>query len=198
MADDWGLATIVVALCAITLILSTVSLNFIASIISAVLSAAWPPLAKCERFEWLHIPDGPLHKCPFPPQFCNHLGPTPDGTRSWERAITNFFAIRRGNFVRKPKQLSFSTTYIRTDTKTLKVFLSLLNVRENFVAFNMGEAPFRVVFKQVEGLMTAYIQIQRPLPTHISSTYRLDVTKREMELILQGYPPWYQNPLSLA
>jgi hypothetical protein len=45
--------------------------------------------------------------------------------------------------------------------------------------------------------MTAYIKIERLLPAQVSSTYRLNITKREMELILQGYPPWYQNPLSL-
>jgi hypothetical protein len=106
--------------------------------------------------------------------------------QTWERIIASF-TIRRGNTVRKPKQLSPTTTYIRTDTTTLKVLLSLLNV---------GEEAIRVIFQEVEGLLTAYIQLRRPFPTDFRRPYRLDV-RNEMELILQGYPPWYQNPLSL-
>jgi hypothetical protein len=187
MADSLGLATLIVAVGAIALTVSPVSLNFIASIYAAVLSTIWPPLARCERLEWLDILDGPLHSCSLPPQHCTHLGP-PDVEQTWEKTIASFFTIRRGNTVRKPKQLSPTTTYIRTDTTTLKVLLSLLNV---------GEEAVRVIFQEVEGLLTAYIQLRRPLPTNFRRPYRLDVTKREMELILQGYPPWYQNPLSL-
>ena len=192
MADGLGFASLVVAVCAIAFTLSPVSLNFIVGVFSTVLCAIHPPLGTCERLEWQDIPDGPLHTCSLP-QSCDHIG-TAEMTPSWERTIATFFRMRRRNFVRKPKQLSLSTTYIRTDTKTLKVFLALLN---RSTGFDATEEPFRVVFKDVDGILTAYIQVLRPPIVHISSTYRLDVTKREMELILQGYPPWYQNPLRL-
>ncbi|ETN43575.1 uncharacterized protein HMPREF1541_02734 [Cyphellophora europaea CBS 101466] len=193
MAEDWGLASLIVALCALTLTLSPVSLGFIASVISPILSTIWPSLGKCETFEWTDIPDGALHTCEHPPQSCSHVGAqiTPE---SWEAAASHFFAFRRGNFVRKPKQLSLTTRYIRTDTKTLKAFLSLLN---GHALYETGRS-FQIVFKPVGGLTTAYVKIQRGLPNSLNHFCRLDVTKREMELIFQGYPPWYQNPLSVG
>jgi len=195
MADSLGLATLIVALCAIAFTLSPVSINFAVGIFSTVLRATYPSLGTCERLEWQDVPDGPLHTCSLP-RSCNHIG-TADITPSWERTIATFFRMRRRNFVRKPKQLHLTTTYIRTDTKTLRVFLSLLNLRTVSNPRDVGEEPFRIVFKEVEGILTAYMQIRQPPPIHINGIYRLDVTKREMELILQGYPPWYQNPLRL-
>lgn len=196
MAQDWALASLIVALSAIALTISPASLEFISSIVRPLVSAIRPSLGKCETFEWAQIPDGPLHTCTYPPHTCKHIG-VHDASQSWENALTEFFAIKRSNFVRKPKQLSLGTTYIRTDVKTLKSFMSLLNTSEALNPWDVGEVPLRIVFKPVEGLMTAYAQIRRDLPTILSDEYRLDVTKHEMELIFRGYPPWYQNPLSI-
>jgi hypothetical protein len=197
MADEWGLPALIVALCAIVLTVSPVSLHFFASLVRPVVVLLWPRSGRCESLDWHQVPDGPLHKCCDPARTCSHVGDIAS-PKTFESMLTGFFAIKRGTYVRKPKQLRLDTQYYRTDTKTLKVFLALLNTREVFSAFNMSDEPFRLVFQPVGSLMTAYMTVKTSVPAPRFGHYRLDVSKLEMELILQGYPPWYQNPMQLG
>lgn len=183
MADDLALATVVVACIAIVLTLSPTSLGFLARTFSTIVRAVWPGLGHCEALGWDSIPNGRLHECTVPSASCRHLGVL-GSKRSWDHTIGSFFTvIKRGTFVRKPTQLSLFTTYIRTDKKTLRVFLSLLRPRD-----------IRLVLENVGGITTAYIVVPHDIRL---GKGRLDLTKEEMDLLLCGYPPWYKHPLPL-
>jgi hypothetical protein len=194
MAEEWGLPSLIVALCAIVLTVSPISVQFFSSITRPFLIFLWPQSGRCESLEWAQVSDGPLHTCSDPPRTCTHIASDENG-RTFEHVFAAFFTLKRGIFVRKPKQLRLDTKYIRTDAKTLKTFLALINTRDVLSAFNVGEAPVEIAFQKVEGLTTAYLTVQRELPPNLARYYRLDATKHEMDLMLLGYPPWYQNPL---
>jgi hypothetical protein len=194
MAQEWGLPSLIVALCAIVLTVSPISIQILLKITRPLLILLWPQSGRCESFEWAQISDGPLHTCSDPPRVCAHVG-SDETERTFENVFAAFFALKCGTFVRKPKQLRLDTKYIRTDAKTLKVFLSLVNTRDVLSAFNVGEAPLEIAFQKVEGLTTAYLTVQRDFPPNLPRHYRLDASKHEMDLMLLGYPPWYQNPL---
>ena len=137
---------------------------------------------------------GFYHECSSPNESCQHIG-AHGATTSWDVTIGSLFStIPRGNFVKKPRQLDFNTTYIRTDAKTLKVLLVLLNPPHT------ERQNLSIVFQEVETIMTAYFNLERPLQGLRSEEhpYRLDVTKLEMSCILKGYHPWFQPHLALA
>jgi hypothetical protein len=190
----WDLAAVVVAIIAIPAAMSPVALRFISKLFRALVAKMWPACGQCERLEWVDIPDGTLHQCSIPVQNCQHLGVL-GRKRSWDISIGAIFTrIKRGNFVRKPAQLDLSTTYVRTDTKTLKALLVLTNARR----LGRGE-NIKVTFKQVGVIMTAYLDLPLQPPNYDKgSYYRMSVTKKEMDCLFEGYPPWYQEPLLLA
>lgn len=183
MADG---PTLVVAIAAIALTLSPVSLNFIARLFATICRTIWPSLGQCEALGWDNIANGPLHRCKPSPNDCRHFD-VPDSQQSWDCTIGSFFTyMQRGTFVTKPRQLDLSTTYVRTDKKTLRVLLSLL-----------GHEGIKIEFQDVDGITTAHIQGSEHSFPRRQPPLGLDVTKREMELILRGYPPWYRDPLPL-
>lgn len=124
---QWDLAAVVVAILAVALAMSPAASSFIWGLCRVLLRAMWPASARCERLGWDDIKEGVLHRCSSPKENCQHIG-TYGTTTSWDVTIGSLFTtIPRGNFVKKPKQLHFSTKYARTDTETLKALLVMLN-----------------------------------------------------------------------
>lgn len=128
----------------------------------------------------------------YSPATVPHIG-APGTIRSWDVTIGSLFGrIRLGTFVKKPKQLEWNETYIRTDSKTLIALLVLLNPSQ-------AERPnLVVVYKDVGTVMTAYLKLKLPLQGFPAGGFGVDVSKHEMSCILDGYPPWYRRQLLLA
>lgn len=191
MEPRWDIAAVVVAIIAVPFAMSPAATTLLASLFHLLTRTLWLAKARCERLEWIDVPDGVLHECTIPNENCEHIRAA-TRKESWNSTIGTFYTrIRRGNFVKKPRQLELHTEYVRTDYKTLKAMALLLQT------YNYDEIPYPdVVFKKVGTVWTAYIKATTV--TSFSKDYRLNVTKTEMEGFLRGYPPWYSQPLVLA
>ncbi|PVI00095.1 hypothetical protein DM02DRAFT_614600 [Periconia macrospinosa] len=181
MSVDWNLAAVVVAIVALSL--TPIGLVLFRKVVSILLSKLRPSLGLCEKLEWSDLVDGILHTCTLPEQNCAHHETI---------SIMEFFSWKKDRrLVKKPGQLYLTTSYLRTDTKTLRGFLSLLHREE------LG-----LMFEEVGTVMTASVTLDLASKSeynrHYDPQYRIQVSKKEMDLLFQGYPPWYQDPLSLA
>ena len=102
--------------------------------------------------------------------------------------------MKRGNFVRKPKDLDLGTRYIRTDPIVLKAIC--------FLFYPLAERTYhesgaRIVMEDVGSTTIGYIT-PGPLLGYAREAYRIEFVKKELERILDGYPPWYSEYLILA
>jgi hypothetical protein len=93
--------------------------------------------------------------------------------------------------VRKLKDLDLGTRYIRTDPIVLKAIYFLFH---RLAASEYHESGARIVIEDFGSTTTGYIT-PGPLPISYS---RIELTKKELERILDGYPPWYSEYLILA
>jgi hypothetical protein len=181
MPVDWNLAAVAVAIVALLLTPTGVILS--RKVISILQSKFRPKTGLYERFEWFDLDDHILHTCTIPDQNCAHHE---------TMSIMEFFSWKKDRkLVKKPSLLHLKTSYIRTDTKTLRAFVSLLHRDE-----------LRLVFEEVGTLLTASVTLDPASKLQYlrtgSSFFRIQVSKKEMDLVSQGYSPWYQDPLSLA
>jgi hypothetical protein len=126
MEPRWDIAAVVVAIIAVRLAMSPPATELLRSLFHQLILTIWPAKARCERLEWIDIPDGLLHECTVPVENCEHIKAA-NGKQTWNSTIGTFYTrIRRGNFVKKPQQLDWNTDYVRTDYKTLKAMVLLL------------------------------------------------------------------------
>lgn len=95
-------------------------------------------------------------------------------------------AQRRQHRVFKTYQLERSKTYIRVDEKVLKAFILMTHER---YASDYEEAKM-VHFKEVDGILMGHLTVK-------SAHSLLLRTKSEIEMILQGYPPFYLESLRI-
>ena len=194
----WDTFAVIVALVAIPLTTSPNVLQAIKSLYLFLYQKLYPVTALCERLQWADVPDGYLFNCPDDCSGSSDLNVDAD---CLESTLGSFFQrawvspSRRDKTVPKPKQLSLGTHYVRSDTKLLKAYL-LMN-------------PFlhdNIRFHDLDGVLTAHLvkkyNYQRCLPglfpnfepqRHIP--HRCTLTKREIELILEGYPPDYSEQI---
>lgn len=106
-----------------------------------------------------------------------------------------FRMIKRGITVPKPKGLDLNTTYVRTDIMILKTLL--LHFPRLAEKSNTKRAT-RLVVEDIGQVTTAYLTTA-PVDAHIreydehrsTPAARLQLTKKETEKILEGYPPYY-------
>lgn len=195
MEPRWDIAAVVVAMISVPLAMSPTASRLLASLFRIFIRTIWPAKARCERLEWIDIPEGLLHECTLPSEHCEHIKAV-GRKRSWDNMIGAFFTlIRRGTFVKKPHQLDWYTDYVRTDYKSLKAMVLLLQTFSSEGTRTIGNPKLDVVFKEVGNIWTAYIKVS---PIDLAPPRRLKITKYEMECFLKGYPPWYQQPLVLA
>ena len=142
----------------------------------------YPAVSQCEQLEWLDVPDGQLVHSE---EVMQNTGTQTQGCldttlgSTFQQAWVS--APRRNKTVKKPKALSLKMRYVRIDTKLLKAFL-LLN----------GCSVYTIKFREVDGILTAHL---RNIPSYVETYTR---TKREIELILEGYPPQYVETIRIA
>ena len=167
----------------IPLMLSPNTTKVVREIVAFIYKILYPATAKCERIQWCDVPAGPLLQCK---QDCAGSGEERQGSDCLKTTLGNFFqrawvsASLRNMSVTKPKQLSLDTQYVRTDQKLVQAYL-LLN------RYNDGRFRDDIVqFRDIDGILTAHLL--NTLPPYMHSCTQ---TKREIELILEGYPPQY-------
>ena len=197
----WNTFAVIVALIAIPLTTSPNALQAIKVLYRFFYQKLYPVTAQCERLQWADVPDGQLFICPDNCRGSSHLSSDAD---CLESTLGSFFRrawvspSRREKIVPKPKQLSLDTRYVRSDTKLLKAYL-LMN-------------PFshdNIRFHDLDGVLTAHLVTKHRYQRWISGQnarsepqrhipHRCLLTKREVELILEGYPPDYSEQIRIS
>ena len=198
----WDTFAVIVALVAIPLTTSPTVIQAIKSIYLFVYQKLYPVTAQCERLQWADVPDGCLFNCPDDCFGSSYLNLEAD---CLESTLGSFFPrawvspSRRNKTVPKPKQLSLETRYVRSDTKLLRAYLLMNPSPHNNIRFH-----------DLDGVLTAHlvtnykkydfcwtngqtgIEEKRHIP------HRCTLTKREIELILEGYPPDYSEQILIS
>lgn len=196
---SWDTLAVIVALVAIPLTTSPNVLQAIKSIYLFLYRKLYPITAQCERLQWADVPDGYLFNCPDDCRGSSDLNLDAD---CLESTLGSFFRrawvspSRRNKTVPKPKQLSLETHYVRADTKLLRAYLLMNPFLHNNIRFHDlgGVLTAHLVTKYRNSVhwvsgQDVRLKSQRHIP-HICN-----LTKREIELILEGYPPEFSEQI---
>ena len=186
----WDMFAALVALAAVPLMLSSSATWFFKAIIFRLARLIWPPSARCERLEWQDIPNGVLRDdLTGQPIFIEHES----GDNCLSSTIGLVFkhawisAARRDQWVPKPKELDIRRKYVRVDIKTLQAYVLLVHV---VGAEDYYDEP-TVHFQEVGKILTAHLTASEAALSPSS------VSKQDLELFLQGYPPLYKTFIKL-
>jgi hypothetical protein len=200
---DWNLAQVLLGVFAVVATISAAppTINFLRAVVKSIALTVHRKLRPyefvCERLEWIDIPEGVLHECTVPKENCQHVvSPLQEGEQNRVPIIFAFFKwLKRGNFVKKPKDLDLGTRYIRKDPIVLKAVIFLFR---SLAGGEYYRSAVSIVIEDIGSTTTGYIT-PGPLGTRFHSIqYRIEVTKKELGHILEGYPPWYSEYLMLA
>jgi hypothetical protein len=186
----------IIALIGLPLMLSNSATWLMLRIISRFTRLLSFESSNCERLEWSDIPDGPLRENnpkPTRRHQCDQYQ-TPcfehDGKQCFNSTLGKVFQKawtspqQRNRRVFKPYQLHPRKSYVRIDEKVLMAYV--LMSRE------LGYSNDREVvqFKEVDGLLTAHL-IAKKAQLHFR-------TKHEIDMILDGYPPFYLATIQVS
>lgn len=154
-----------------------------------------PHGATCQRLEWQDIPDGqlcgqlePFRAVRYSDYSYRHFHPFEHHDKECFKSSLWKVFERAGHEkiqrVRKPYPLDPTKQYIRTDRKTLEAFLLLSHTTV-------------IKFDMVEGILTAHLPVI-DLISNSSIGELHNRTKHEVEMILQGYPPFYLQEITVT
>ncbi|PVH92342.1 hypothetical protein DM02DRAFT_733756 [Periconia macrospinosa] len=188
----WDAMAAFVALIGLPLMLSGGAAWLMSRITSRFMRWLWPQGSTCERLQWSDIPNGPLRENdPKPTRYhsCDQYK-TPYFKHDDRRCLNSTLGMvfqkawtspqQRDRRVFKPYQLDPRKIYVRIDEKVLRAYV--LMSREDSGGYQ-NESHKVVQFKEIDGVLTAHLTAARA-----QLHYR---TKQEIEMILQGYPPFY-------
>ena len=186
---DWDLAgniAAVVAVLYLPFILSPTAYGALERSGRWLAKGLWPAGSYCRCLSWDDVPEGKIHECPN----STRSYPFPFHTdcfcpaESLQKTFTKAFAAPNGRqkFVEKPKQLAFNRRYVRTDAMTLLAFI--------FSSTNDTISSHDINLETIDTISIASV--------HCAGRIRSDVTKKTLEGIIAGYPPWYRERLVVA
>lgn len=168
------------------------------STVTSCIKSRW---TRCDSLIWDDIsPEDKLHTCKEP---CQHIT-TSENSEIF--SLSGFFnsTKNKSNACKKPQALKLWHVYFRTDTKTLRAFLLLFSGLGWQADVPAREMEVKPTFKKikcdngVDGyILTASVSFQNHLIDGRGPSGDFSVYKREMEKILEGYPPWYRTQLKL-
>lgn len=187
---QWDAFAALVALVGIPLMVSPNFIQVLKYIYKIIYKFMYPATARCERLQWSDVPDGPLNACE---NDCDGYSKIPQDASCIRATLGTVFQrtwtspTRRDKYVAKPKQLDLGTNYVRVDAKLIRAFL-LLN-QYNGQSWERGMIRFHII----DGVLTAHLQLKSCEPWMHTCAH----TKREVDLILDGYPPQYTETISI-
>ena len=189
----WDLAAVLVALAA--LLFTDTGGKVILSILR-LRKWIWPDHARCELLSWNDIPDGRLHDCSG---YCYHWSVHSRRQDCWESTLSLIFnrawvlRSHRPKFAKKPEQLAFGRRFLRTDVETVLAFiLSTVGERKSseWDTSRLRFGGTAVSFEECHGVLVLHLRGN-------FRTERVNLTKHEVQMMLQGYPPFYREVVTL-
>jgi hypothetical protein len=197
MAVRWDIAAVVVALMAMFLSVSPTAMLFLEKASRWLNCLIWPAQGRCRRFLWGDVQEGLLHLCD--PRGCSHVNVRStrlhSATGCWDQTLGQIFN-RAWCFMnadsdvakytaKKPHQLALNEDYIQTDIQTLKAFLLLTT--DVCRGCETEDAVTLLEIQRSRGLVTLHLPTSGPMPTNTQ------LTKFEIDRIIEGYPPFYRE-----
>jgi hypothetical protein len=194
MTVDWSMAAVATSL---AIFAAPMAWKGAVSTVSAVQKMT----RNIVRLKWGDIPAGKVHDCNATQAFfmpCYHSHPHSAQKRCWESesGLATIYnrawelSKRRPQFAKHvPDDLPSSNPYICTDARTMLAFV-LVTAPErkdggwNPAAFTYGSS--KLACESRKGITFCHIQGS-------FQQLRADLTKHELERMLDGYPPWYRN-----
>ena len=180
----WDEFAALVALVTVPVMLSLSAIPTMKAIYIFVYKMLYPAVSQCEQLEWVDVPDGLLvhweevmQNTGIQTQGCLDMTLGSTFQQAWVSAP------RRNKKVKKPKPLSLKMRYVRIEIKLLKAFLLM----DGYSQYSQ----YMIKFREVDGILTAHLRnLARYTKIHTRK-------KREIELILEGYPPQYVETIRI-
>jgi hypothetical protein len=191
---DWGMAAVLVAI--IALFCAGGPAQGISSLLLLVQRWIWPDHARCEQVSWSDIPDGKIHDCI---SFCRHWGAHSHEMLCWQSTIARVFnrawtsSSRGARYGRKPDALSFRKHFLCTDVDTILAFILCTVGDRKYLDWNTSSLHFGdtvVTLRAHCGVLVAHLR------GNIRAE-RVNLTKHEIQMMVQGYPPYYREKVIL-
>ncbi|PVH79076.1 hypothetical protein DL98DRAFT_655650 [Cadophora sp. DSE1049] len=158
-----------------------------------------PELGFSRRLVWDDVPPGLLHQCHVD---CQHVGQRDiqghDSTNCLEASIgetlNRAWSLVKSNptdtkfRTRTPYPLLFAGRYIQTDVHTLKA-LMMLAAKVCNDCDDKSDVVAKLGIRNIGGLYIVHLNSAPSLPTSNA------LTKEEMDLMIEGYPPFYRTTI---
>lgn len=198
---DWsqagGVAAVISALY-LPFILSPTATTALYRVARTLAQWLWPALALCERLLWEDIPEGLIHDCSAVTDSCSHLKLHGSSTGCWGETLAKVFSrgwsssSRRNQMIPKPASLDLNQQYLCTDAKTVLAFIvcslsSQGRYKSPYFPDGLQFGDSSVEIKEKNDVLVA----------HLKGTVKQSLTKKTVEGILAGYPPWYRESLNM-
>jgi hypothetical protein len=191
MTTDWNMAAVATALAI-----------FVAPVVwkatHTALSTVQKKTRKVMRFKWDNIPDGKIYEFGVPGFYGLHDTSHAAEQRCWESEtgvaiVYNRawkLATRKPQFANQiPDALAPSISTICTDSRTLLAFILATASETKGGDWNQAVCTYgrsKLSCERWNGIIFCHVQGSFP-------SRRVDLTKNELERMLEGYPPWYRD-----
>jgi hypothetical protein len=210
MGIDWNFAAVIVAVLAVSVALAVGGITKTVKRTVQWIRLRNPAYSKCDTLLWENMPEpfperssySALHSCRFA-QLCGDHGHK-SGVRCWESTMSTLFnnhwpLTRRSLAVPKPDTFienDLEKSYLLTDYFFIMAFI-FCTMRKDCGDWAILERPIDFLFGSVR------IQVNRELSTplftvlHLEGTFQRSLTKKEVERLIMGYPPFYREKLQI-
>lgn len=197
MAARWDIAAVIVALMAMLVTVSPSTVSLLEKALRRLEYLIWPARGRCRRFLWSGVQDGLLHLCD--PRGCSHTSDRTsrphDVESCWDQTLGQVFNrawyfinadSNAGKYVtKKPYELALNEEYIQTDIQTLKAFLLLIT--HICRTYETVEVATSLAIQRSRGLITVHLPALGP------EAFNTQLTKFEIDRMIEGYPPFYRQ-----
>lgn len=194
MAPRIDLGTLIVA---ILMVLFTFNPQFISALQwlhRKARSLLTPKDVKCELLLWKDVTIGLLHshaRQGGPPRCsdCNSAKHHDHSERCWLTTIAlvfnnSWFTDTRRKYTKKPPQLPLGERFLRTEARVVLAYFLCTAQISVFKDEMLGSSLKHVDLKEQDGLVVGHVGPAEKI---------LDLTKEEVDCILQGWPPFYRK-----
>lgn len=194
MAVESNLGSLIVAIVAITFTFNPQVIQFFKWLHRLLRSFLNPSSTRCNLFLWRDFKPGQLHchsgaghgsRCTH----CATASTHAESERCWTSTVALAFnnawdAGGRKKWAKKPEALPLSENFVRTEAKVVLAYFVCTARVKRFAAEQLGSRMDYVELRQEKGLVLA----------HVGPAQRmLDLTKDELDKILDGWPPFYRK-----
>ena len=194
MMPEWGLGSMVLAIAALLIPISVVTIR-------REVRNWRARLRPCKRIKWDDMPNGKVHECPSYHNFrpsCNHFGRHVQSAKCWESetSIATIFnrawQVTTQNHLHAkkiPETLPNSSSFICSDAQTVLAFILYTAGKNRFPSWQPGSLTFEETRVVVETIGADTV-------VHIEGLFRKErqpLTKDELGRMLVGWPPWYRE-----